>query len=212
MLTPILDPKFSASSFGFRPGRNARQAIRQVQAHVKAGYRVAVDIDVAKFFDNVDHDLLINRLKRSIGDKRLLALIGRYLRAGVLVAEHIEPSEVGTPQVGPLSPLLANALLDQLDTELEQRGHRFARYADDLIVLVKSQRAGERVMRSLTHYLESTLKLTVNPAKSRVAPMSEYSFLSFTIRRSTIRWTKTALANFKHRGRRLTGRSWAVSG
>lgn len=211
VLTPIFDPTFSDSSFGFRPGRNAHQAIRQVQAYVKQGWRIAVDLDLAKFFDNVDHDLLMGLLGRTIGDKRLLALIGRYLRAGVLVGEHLEPSVVGTPQGGPLSPLLANILLHQLDCELQRRGHRFARYADDLIVLVKSDRAAQRVMRSLTRYLKTALKLTVNPAKSKVAPMSECSFLGFTIKGKKIRWTDKALANFKHRLRQLTGRSWGVS-
>lgn len=211
VLTPIFDPSFSDSSFGFRPGRNAHQAIRQVQAHVRDGYRVAVDIDLAKFFDTVNHDVLMNLLGRSIADKRLLSLIGRYLRAGVLVGEHIQPSEVGTPQGGPLSPLLANILLHQLDQELEKRGHRFARYADDMIILVKSQRAAERVMRSVTHYLQTSLKLTVNLAKSKVAPMSECSFLGFTIKGKKIRWSDKALANFKHRVKELTGRSWGVS-
>jgi RNA-directed DNA polymerase len=148
-----LNAALSDWSFGFRPGRNAHQAIKQVQATVKDGYRTAVDIDLAKFFDTVNHDVLMGLLRRSIADKRLLSLIGRYLRAGVLVGEHIEPSDIGTPQGGPLSPLLANILLHQLDQELERRGHRFARYADDLIVLVKSKRAGERVMRSITRYL-----------------------------------------------------------
>jgi RNA-directed DNA polymerase len=211
VLTPIFDPTFSDSSFGFRPGRNAHQAIRQVQATVKDGYRIAVDLDLAKFFDTVNHDVLMDLLGRTIDDKRLLALIGRYLRAGVLVGEHIEPSDIGTPQGGPLSPLLANILLHQLDQELERRGHRFARYADDMVILVKSQRAAERVMRSITRYLESVLKLKVNPAKSKAAPMSECSFLGFTIQGNKIRWTDKALANFKHRVRELTGRSWGVS-
>lgn len=211
VLTPIFDPEFSESSFGFRPGRNAHQAIRQVQADVKAGYRVAVDIDLAKFFDTVDHDRLMGLLGRTIKDKRLLRLIGRYLRAGVLVGAHIEPSAVGTPQGGPLSPLLANILLHQLDTELERRGHRYARYADDLVILVKSERAGERVMASITRYLGQDLKLAVNPAKSKVAPMSECGFLGFTLRGGKIRWTDKALANFKHRVKELTGRSWGVS-
>ena len=182
VFTPIFDPSFSESSFGFRPGRNAHQAIRQVQANVKDGYGLAVDIDLAKFFDTVNHDVLMSLLGRTIREHRLLGLIGRYLRAGVLVGEHIEPSEVGTPQGGPLSPLLANILLHQLDCELEKRGHRFARYADDMIILVKSQRAAERVMRSITRYLEHDLELTVNLAKSKVAPMSECSFLGFTMR------------------------------
>ena len=211
VLTPIFDPTFSESSFGFRPGRNAHQAIRQVQAHVRDGYRVAVDIDLAKFFDTVNHDVLMNLLRRTIRDKRLLNLIGRYLRAGVLVGEHIEPSEVGTPQGGPLSPLLANILLHQFDCELQRRGHRFARYADDMIILVKSERAAQRVMRSITRYLEHDLKLKVNPAKSKVAPMSECSFLGFTIRGTKIRWTDKSVAAFKHRVKELTGRSWGVS-
>jgi RNA-directed DNA polymerase len=211
VLTPIFDPTFSDSSFGFRPGRNAHQAIRQVQAYVKDGYRVAVDLDLAKFFDTVNQDLLMSLLGRTIRDKRLLALIGRYLRAGVLVGEHFEPSEVGTPQGGPASPLLANILLHQLDCELTRRGHRFARYADDLVILVRSARAGERVMRSITRYLETSLKLTVNPAKSKVAPMSECRFLGFTIHGNKIRWTDKALADFRHRVRELTGRSSGVS-
>ena len=211
VLTPIFDPTFSESSFGYSPGRNAHQAIRQVQATVKDGRSIAVDIDLAKFFDTVNHDVLMNLLGRTIADKRLLALIGRYLRAGVLVGEQVQPSEVGTPQGGPLSPLLANILLHQLDSELEKRGHRFARYADDMIILVKSQRAAQRVMHSITRYLETTLKLKVNLVKSKVAPMSECNFLGFTIKGKKIRWTDKALADFKHRIKELTGRSWGVS-
>ena len=211
VLTPIFDPTFSDSSFGFRPGRNAHQAIRQVQRQVKEGRSIAVDIDLAKFFDTVNHDVLMNLLARTIADKPLLALIGRYLRAGVLVGEHVEPSEVGTPQGGPLSPLLANILLHQLDLELERRGHRFARYADDMVILVKSERAAQRVMASITRYLETKLKLKVNLAKSKIAPMSECAFLGFTIKGKKIRWTDKALANFKHRIKELTGRSWGVS-
>ena len=211
VLTPIFDPTFSDSSFGFRPGRNAHQAIRLVQAYVTHGYRIAVDIDLAKFFDTVNHDVLMNLLGRTIVERRVLELIGHYLRAGVLVGGHIEPSEVGTPQGGPLSPLLANIVLHQLDKELERRGHRFARYADDLVILVKSPRAGERVMRSVTRYLKTTLDLTVNPAKSKVAPMSECSFLGFTMVAKKIRWTDKALANFKQRIKELTSRSWGVS-
>ena len=130
---------------------------------------------------------------------------------GIGVSPHIKASEVGTPQGGPLSPLLANILLHQLDQELEKRGHRFARYADDMIILVKSQRAAERVMRSTTRYLEHDLKLTVNLAKSKVAPMSECSFLGFTMRGTKIRWTDKSVAQFEHRVRELTGRSWGVS-
>jgi RNA-directed DNA polymerase len=211
VLTPIFDPSFSDSSFGFRPGRNAHQAIRQVQANVKEGYRWAVDIDLAKFFDTVNHDLLMGLLGRAITDKGVLKLIASYLRAGVLVGEHLEPSEVGTPQGGPLSPLLANIVLHQLDLELERRGHRFARYADDMIIMIKSQRAGQRVMRSITRFLEQDLKLTVNQAKSKVAPVSECDFLGFRMKGTKIRWSDKALANFKRRVKELTGRSWGVS-
>ena len=211
VLTPIFDPTFSESSFGFRPGRNAHQAIRQVQATVQEGRTIAVDIDLAKFFDTVNHDVLMTLLAKTIGDKALLSLIGRYLRAGVLVGEHVEPSEVGTPQGGPLSPLLANILLDQLDRELQRRGHRFARYADDMVILVKSERAAQRVMNSITRYLQDILKLKVNLAKSRVAPMRECGFLGFTVLTKKISWTYKAQANFKHRIKELTGRSWGVS-
>ena len=211
VLTPIFDPTFSDSSFGFRPGRNAHQAIRQVQTYVKEGYRWAVDIDLAKFFDTVNHDLLMSLLGRAIADKRLLKLIGRYLRAGVLVGEHLEPSPVGTPQGGPLSPLLANIVLHQLDLELASRGHRFARYADDMIILIKTRRSGERVMRSLTRYLEQDLKLTVNLAKSKVAPVGQCDFLGFVMKGVKIRWSDKALVNFKRRINELTGRSWGVS-
>ena len=162
-------------------------------------------------FDTVNHDLLMRLLAKTIEDKALLTLIGRYLRAGVLVGEHVEPSEVGTPQGGPLSPLLANILLDQLDRELQRRGHRFARYADDMIILVKSERAARRVMNSITRYLQETLKLKVNLAKSRVAPMRECGFLGFTVLTKKISWTYKALANFKRRIKELTGRSWGVS-
>ena len=211
VLTPIFDPEFSASSFGFRPKRSAHGALKQVQTYIQAGYRVAVDLDLQKFFDNVPHDILMARVASRVGDKRLLALIGRYLRAGVMIGECVQPSEIGTPQGGPLSPLLANILLDELDRELERRGHRFARYADDLLVLVKSLRAGQRVKASLTKYLDRQLHLPVNEAKSRVAPIDACVFLGFTFRRGKLRWSDTALDDFKHRVRHLTGRSWGVS-
>ena len=211
VLTPIFDPLFSESSFGFRPKRSAHGALRQVQAHIGAGYRIAVDLDLKKFFDNVQHDILMARVARRVSDKRLLALIGRYLRAGVRVGECFEPSEIGTPQGGPLSPLLANILLDDLDRELERRGHRFVRYADDLLVLVKSVRAGQRVMASLTAYLGRKLKLPVNEHKSRVAPIGQCTFLGFTFHRGKLRWSAVAFEDFKHQVRKFTGRSWGVS-
>jgi len=192
VITPIFDPDFSESSFGFRPNRSAHGALKQVQADIKAGYRIAVDLDLAKFFDNVPHDILMARVARKVGDKRLLILIGRYLRAGVMVGESFQPSELGTPQGGPLSPLLANILLDDLDRELERRGHHFARYADDMLVLVRSQRAGQRVKTSLIAYLARRLKLPVNEQKSRVAPIDECEFLGFTFRKGKLRWSDAA--------------------
>lgn len=168
-------------------------------------------VSLAKFFDNVDHDILMARVARRINDKRLLALIGRYLRAGVLINDDIQPGELGTPQGGPLSPLLANILLDDLDRELEGRGHRFARYADDLMVLVKSDRAGQRVKASLTAYLGRRLKLPVNEQKSQVAKIEQCVFLGFTFKRGKLRWSDGVFEDFKHRLRELTGRSWGVS-
>ncbi|MGX2032444.1 MULTISPECIES: group II intron reverse transcriptase/maturase [Methylocaldum] len=211
VLTPIFDPGFSESSFGFRPGRSAHGALRQVQGHLQAGYRIACDLDLAKFFDNVRHDVLMARVARKVGDKRLLALVGRYLRAGVLVGESIQVTALGTPQGGPLSPLLANILLDDLDKELEGRGHRFVRYADDLLILVKSQRAGERVKDSVTRFLTGTLKLVVNEQKSRVVKTDQAKFLGFNFRGTKLRWGDRAFEDFKHNIRTLTGRSWGVS-
>lgn len=211
VLTPIFDPGFSESSFGFRPGRSAHGALRQAQGHLQAGYRIASDLDLAKFFDNVRHDVLMARVARKVGDKRLLALVGRYLRAGVLVGESIQVTALGTPQGGPLSPLLANILLDDLDKELEGRGHRFVRYADDLLILVKSQRAGERVKDSVTRFLTGTLKLVVNEQKSRVVKTDQAKFLGFNFRGTKLRWGDRAFEDFKHNIRTLTGRSWGVS-
>jgi RNA-directed DNA polymerase len=211
VLGPIFDPGFSESSFGFRLRRSAHGALRQVQAFLRAGYRIAVDLDIEKFFDRVNHDVLMVRVARKVTDRRILALIGRYLRAGVVVGDIVQPTDEGTPQGGPLSPLLANILLDDLDKELERRGHRFARYADDLQVLVKSRRAGERVMASLKRYLADELRLTVNEAKSRVAPINECVFLGFTFRGTKLRWSDKAFNEFRYRLRRFTGRSWGVS-
>lgn len=153
ILTPLFDPSFSANSFGFRPNRNAKQAVLQVRDIIKHKRKFAVDVDLSKFFDRVNHDLLMTQLRIKVQDKRLLALIGRYLRAGVMINDQFEASFEGVPQGGPLSPLLSNIMLDSLDKELESRGHKFTRYADDFIILVKSQRAGERVLKSITRYL-----------------------------------------------------------
>lgn len=211
VLTPIFDPGFSASSFGFRPGRSAHDAVRQVREYIRQGYRMAVEIDLAKFFDTVDHDLLMHFVSRKVHDKQVLRLIGKYLRAGVMVKGRLQQTRRGVPQGGPLSPLLANILLDHLDKELESRGHRFARYADDFVILVKSRRAGERVMQSVSRFLMHKLKLTVNEAKSAVAPTDRISFLGFVFKGARIVWSDKAFAEFRRQVKKLTGRSWFVS-
>jgi len=211
VLTPIFDPDFSESSYGSRPHRSAHGAIQQVKTIVKAGYRVVVDLDLEKFFDTVNHDVLMSRISRKVTDKVLLGLIGRYLRAGVLVGSTVEPTEWGTPQGSPLSPLLSNILLDDLDKELEARGHRFVRYVDDLVILVKSRRAGRRVMAKISRYLSQKLKLKVNREKSRVLKIEDLNYLGFTFRGIRIFVSQQALQDFKHRLRGLTSRSWGVS-
>ena len=211
VMTPIFDPGFSESSCGFRPGRSAHNGIRHVQKYIRQGYKVAVDTDLSKFFDTVNHDVLMNRVSRRIADKRVLRLIGKYLRAGVIDKGRLQATRKGVPQGGPLSPLLANILLDDFDKELEKRGHRFVRYADDTIILVRSISAGNRVMVSVTHFLVSKLKLTVNKKKSKVVPVSECSYLGFIFVRGKIRWSDKAFLEFKRRVRLLTGRSWGVS-
>jgi RNA-directed DNA polymerase len=211
VLTPIFDPDFSSSSFGFRPGRSAHDAVRQLREYLRQGYRIAVDIDLAKFFDTVNHDLLMTMVGRKVRDKRVLALIGRYLRAGVEVNGRLEKTRTGVPQGGPLSPLLSNILLDTLDKELEKRGHKFVRYADDFVILVKSERAGERVMGSVRNYLTTRLKLTVNEDKSKVARSGDLSFLGFVFKGTKILWSDKAYKEFRRRVREYTGRSWFVT-
>lgn len=211
VLTPRFDPSFSSHSYGFRPNRSAHDAIRQVQSDCRQGYRIAVDIDLSKFFDRVNHDLLMTHLGQRIKDKGLMQLIGRYLRAGIMDGNSLIPSREGVPQGGPLSPLLSNIMLDPLDKELERRGHRFARYADDAIILVKSPRAGERVLQSLTRYIEQDLKLKVNPEKSQVVKSSQCKFLGFSFQGKLIRWHPKSVVKFKRRVRELTQRSWGVS-
>jgi RNA-directed DNA polymerase len=177
VLEPILDPAFSPSSFGFRPGKSAHQALAQARTYVADGREIVVDMDLEKFFDRVNHDILMARVARRIGDKRLLRIIRRFLEAGMMQNGVCIERHEGTPQGGPLSPLLANLLLDDLDKELEQRGHRFCRYADDCNIYVQSQAAGERVMASIVDFLEGKLRLKVNRKKSAVAPTTERSFL-----------------------------------
>ncbi|MGA3802255.1 group II intron reverse transcriptase/maturase [Pseudomonas fluorescens] len=168
-LTPIFDPLFSDYSYGFRPGRSAHQAIETARGHVAAGYRWCVELDLEKFFDRVNHDILMAYIERQIEDKRVLTLIRRYLEAGSMSGGLVSRRQEGTPQGGPLSPLLSNILLNELDRELERRGHRFVRYADDANIYVRSRRAGERVMAGVERFLRQRLKLTLNREKSRVA-------------------------------------------
>lgn len=180
VLTPVFDPTFSESSYGFRPGRSAHQAIRQAKKYINEGYTTVVDLDMEKFFDTVNHDRLMAKLAKTMEDKRLLKLIRRYLQAGIMDKGVCIRTTVGTPQGGPLSPLLANIVLDELDKELMKRGHRFCRYADDCNIYVKTPRAGERVMQSLTGFIEGRLKLKVNQEKSAVDRPTRRKFLSFS--------------------------------
>ena len=211
VLQPLFDPTFSDASYGFRPARSAHDAVRRAQAYVQDGRSFVVDIDLEKFFDRVNHDMLMGRLAKRIADRRVLRLIRRYLNAGVLANGVVTERDEGTPQGGPLSPLLANVLLDEVDKELERRGHAFVRYADDLNVYVRTQRSGERVMTSLRK-LFGKLKLRVNEAKSKVRRATASKFLGFsfwvakgaTIRR---RVAPQAIARMKERVRQLTRRN-----
>jgi len=181
VLSPIFEAAFSESSYGFRPGRNAHQALKAAKQYVAEGRRVVVDMDLEKFFDRVNHDLLMEKLSKKISDGRVLCLIRRYLEAGMMAEGIVSPRTEGTPQGGPLSPLLSNVLLTELDRELERRGHAFCRYADDCNIYVRSQQAGERVMASITRFLTDTLKLTVNVAKSAVARPWVRKFLGYSL-------------------------------
>lgn len=181
ILSPLFEPHFSESSYGFRPGRSAHQAVLEARRQVEGGRRWVVDMDLEKFFDRVNHDLLMSRVARKVKDKRVLLLVRRYLQAGVMEQGLVQASGEGTPQGGPLSPLLSNVLLDDLDRELEKRGLRFCRYADDCNIYVKSRRAGERVLESVTRFLERKLKLKVNQAKSSVARPWERKFLGYSM-------------------------------
>ena len=212
LLTPLFDPGFSTHSFGFRYGKRAHQAVRSVQAAAQAGYAYAVDCDLKSFFDTVKFDRLMRLLARRISDKRVLRLIGAYLRAGVMLPDgQWEATTQGVPQGGPLSPLLANIMLDPLDKELERRRLRFARYADDFLVLVKSLRAAQRVMQSVTRFVEARLKLVVNRQKSQAAALAKCAFLGFQILRGRIVWTEKAQKRFKERIQEITSRSRGVS-
>jgi RNA-directed DNA polymerase len=207
------DRTFSDHSYGFRPGRSAHQAVEQAQQYIAAGYRWVVDLDLEKFFDRVNHDKLMAKIAERVSDKRLLKLIRAFLRAGVMESGLVSPVDEGTPQGGPLSPLLSNIVLDEFDRELERRGLRFARYADDSNIYVRSRRAGERVMASITAFLTTKLKLKVNEQKSAVARPWERKFLgfSFTVNREPKRRiAPKAVHRFKERVRELTRRNKGV--
>ena len=181
VMQPIFDPDFSESSYGFRPGRSAHQAVLKAREYAAEGRRWVVDMDLEKFFDRVNHDILMARVARKVRDKRVLKLIRRYLGAGLMIGGVVSPRTEGTPQGGPLSPLLSNILLDDLDKELERRGHTFCRYADDCNIYVQSKRAGQRVLESLTRFLANRLKLKVNSEKSAVARPWDRKFLGYSM-------------------------------
>lgn len=211
VLNPIFDPGFSESSFGYRPGRSAQGAVKQVHKYVLQGLHYAVDVDLEKFFDTVNHDILMHEISRKVRDKDVLKLIGRFLRAGVSIQGVISPTSTGTPQGGPLSPLLSNILLDRLDKELERRKLCFARYADDFIILVKEKQEGEAILQDITKWLSLKLKMVVNTVKSKVAPINKCGYLGFTFVSKKVRCTEETMDDFRHNLKRLTGRSWGVS-
>jgi len=211
VLTPIFERKFSPHSYGFRPGRSAHDAMKQAQEYTQEGYEWVVDIDLEKFFDRVNHDILMARVAREVKDKRVLKLIRGYLNSGMMINGVVMEAEEGVPQGGPLSPLLSNVMLDDLDKELEKRGHKFVRYADDCNIYVKTQRAGERVMESVREYLEKKLKLKINPKKSKVDRATRVKFLGFSFRKykgeMLIRVAGRSLERFRDKLRRLTKRT-----
>jgi RNA-directed DNA polymerase len=208
------DPTFSEHSHGFRPGRSAQQAVHEAQQYIAEGYRWVVDLDLEKFFDRVNHDRLMAAVAERVADKRMLKLIRAFLEAGVMEDGLVSPVDEGTPQGGPLSPLLSNLVLDELDRELERRGHHFVRYADDCNIYVGSERAGQRVMESVTHFITHRLKLKVNQAKSAVARPGQRKFLGFSFTREREprrRIAPRAIARFKERIREKTRRTRSIS-
>jgi group II intron reverse transcriptase/maturase len=212
-LNQIYDPTFSEQSFGFRPNRRGHNAVRQAKQWIKEGYRWVVDIDLEKFFDKVNHDRLMRKLSNRIQDRRVLQLIRRYLQAGVMEKGLVSPNTEGTPQGGPLSPLLSNIVLDELDKELENRGLKFVRYADDCNIYVRSKRAGLRVMESITSFIENKLKLKVNREKSSVDRPWRRKFLGFSFtsgKDPKVRIAKESLKRLKQRIRELTSRRHSI--
>ena len=212
VLGGVFEETFSENSYAYRPGRSAHDAVRSIRQCIADGLGEAVDCDLKGFFDHVDHDRLMALVGAQVRDNRILSLIGRYLRVGVVLPDgKLEPTMRGVPQGGPLSPLLANIALTPLDRELEKRGLRFARYADDFLILVRTRVAATRVMASVVRFVEGKLKLLVNAAKSRVAPLAHCTFLGFRFSRGEIRWSQEAGERFTTEVRSLTGRTWGVS-
>jgi len=216
-LSLLFDPDFSDSSYGFRPGRSAHQAVKAARQYVIGGRRWVVDIDLEKFFDRVNHDILMSLVRRKVKDRRVLKLIDSYLKVGIFEGGVISPRQEGTPQGGPLSPLLSNILLDELDKELEKRGHAFCRYADDCNIYVATKASGERVMASITRFLSERLKLTVNQAKSAVGRPWNRTFLGYTMSwhptKARLKVGDKAIAKIKANLRKICkyGRGWSMS-
>ena len=210
-LGDLFNPTFSESSYGYRPERSVQQAARQAQEYYRQGYIHQIDIDLEKFFDTVNHDVLMVQVARKVKDKDLLKLIGRFLRAGVMVNGRLQPTRIGVPQGSPVSPILSNILLDVLDKELERRGHKFIRYADDLAIFVKSKRAGERVLESTSRFLERKLKVKVNQSKSKVGLVKESSVLGFQIHFKKLRTLDTKVKKFKQELKSITRRCPGIS-
>ena len=211
VLVPLYEPQFSDHSYGFRPGRNAHQALRKCQQYITEGYEYAVEMDLEKFFDTVSHSKLIEVLSRTVKDGRVVSLIHKYLRAGIVMGGHPEPSEEGVPQGGPLSPLLSNIILNELDKELEDRGHKFVRYADDMIILCRSKRSAERTLENIIPFIERKLFLKVNREKSHISHIREVKFLgySFYIKdgKCKLRLHSKSIHKMKARIKELTSRS-----
>jgi RNA-directed DNA polymerase len=216
VLSQLFNPGFSVHSYGFRPGRSAHQAVKAAQQFVKSGRRWAVDLDLEKFFDRVNHDILMSLVKRKVKDRQVLKLIDSFLKAGMMTGGVVSPRQEGTPQGGPLSPLLSNILLDELDKELEKRGHSFCRYADDCNIYVATKASGERVMASITRFLSERLKLTVNQAKSAVDRPWKRTFLGYTMSwhpKARLKVGEKAVAKLKDTLRKICkhGRGWSMS-